>query len=169
MVTVCCGVVEADTITITITTMTEIPQCYPYPRHTLDIKQTRPDHGNVSKDDWGLSRSSITPITICITPITLCTPPMSPKVLPHASPPPEHSHICPCSLPPPFLPHCHIFGHYINFDLIFSTFDSGYKLGEFLQASNHLLCPLPLRPDPPWTVCILVDHISAKALFPSIS
>ena len=38
IVTVCHGVVEADTITVTVTTMTEIPWCYLYPRHTLDIQ-----------------------------------------------------------------------------------------------------------------------------------
>ena len=32
---------------------------------------------------------------------------------------------------------------------VFSTFDGGIKLGNFQRATNHLLRPLPPRPDPP--------------------
>ena len=46
-------------------------------------------------------------------------------------------------------PRRRIFGHCVNFDFVFGTFDGRRKLDEFLCASNRLLCPLPLRPDPP--------------------
>ena len=94
-------------------------------------------------------------------------PPSSPPS-PSASSPPHRAHLPrhQRNSPPPrlhlntvshVLAHCplltsprrHIFGHHVNFDFIFGTFDGGRKLGEFLRASNRLLCPLPPRPDPP--------------------
>ena len=71
----------------------------------------------------------------------------------HTSPPPRvHYNTVPHVLvhcPLLTSPHRCIFGHCVNFDFIFGTFDSRRKLGEFLCASNRLLRLLPPRPDPP--------------------
>ena len=103
----------------------------------------------------------------CLMSEFLCPDLQTPS--PHPSPCPSHrSHLPhhqrnsppPCvhyNTVPHILVHCplltsprrHIFGHRVNFDFIFGTFNGRCKLGEFLHTSNHLLRPLPPRPDPP--------------------